>query len=95
MRIAPIQKIIPILSTSIAAYIGWALGRRFATEPATGCVTGPVLPLELETPEQIWFERSGSKLPNRYVTTAPAGTDRDGPRPNGMMQNVQRWSQPF
>ena len=24
------------------------------------------------------------------VTTSPAGTERDGPRPNGMMQNVQR-----
>ena len=29
------------------------------------------------------------------ATTSPAGTERDGPRPNGMMQNVQRWSQPF
>src|ERR687898_748212 len=28
-------------------------------------------------------------------TTAPAGTERDGPRPYGMMQKVQRWSQPF
>ena len=29
MRIAPIQKIIPILSTGLATYIGWVLGRRF------------------------------------------------------------------
>ena len=28
-------------------------------------------------------------------TTAPMGTERELPRPNGMMQKVQRWSQPF
>ena len=28
-------------------------------------------------------------------TTAPIGTERELPRPNGMMQKVQRWSQPF
>jgi GT2 family glycosyltransferase len=43
---------------------GWlrALGGRFAVEPQTDCVTGLVLPKELETPAQIWFERSGSNL---------------------------------
>jgi hypothetical protein len=43
---------------------GWlrALGGRFAVEPWTDCVTGLVLPKELETPAQIWFERSGSNL---------------------------------
>jgi hypothetical protein len=29
------------------------------------------------------------------ATTSPTGTDRELPRPNGMMQKVQRWSQPF
>lgn len=54
---------------------GWlrAIGARFVAEPATGCVTGPVLPAELETPAQLWFERSGSKLPNRGVTTTFRG----------------------
>jgi GT2 family glycosyltransferase len=47
---------------------GWlrALGGRFAVEPGTDCVTGLVLPKELETPAQIWFERSGSNL-DRHV----------------------------
>ena len=50
---------------------GWlrALGGRFAVEPRTDCVTGLVLPKELETPAQIWFERSGSKLESRYHVT--------------------------
>jgi glycosyltransferase involved in cell wall biosynthesis len=50
---------------------GWlrALGGRFAVEPQTDCVTGLVLPKELETPAQIWFERSGSKLESRYQLT--------------------------
>jgi GT2 family glycosyltransferase len=54
---------------------GWlrAVGARFAAEPATDCVTGPVLPVELETAVQIWFERSGSKLPNRFATTTFRG----------------------
>ncbi|HKE65186.1 MAG TPA: glycosyltransferase [Micromonosporaceae bacterium] len=43
-----------------------AIGRRFAAEPETDCVAGPVLPRELETPAQIWFERSGSKIGQRY-----------------------------
>ncbi len=50
---------------------GWlrALGSRFAAEPGTDCVTGLVLPKELETPAQIWFEHSGSKLESRYRLT--------------------------
>jgi GT2 family glycosyltransferase len=57
---------------------GWlrAVGARFAAEPDTDCVTGPVLPVELETAVQIWFERSGSKLPNRFVTTTFRGPAR-------------------
>lgn len=53
-----------------------AVGERFVTEPETGCVSGPVLPAELETPTQIWFERSGSKLASRYVTTTFRGPVR-------------------
>jgi cellulose synthase/poly-beta-1,6-N-acetylglucosamine synthase-like glycosyltransferase len=51
---------------------GWlrAIGRRFAAEPRTDCVTGLVLPRELETPAQIWFERSGSKVDQVYVSAS-------------------------
>jgi len=34
-----------------------AIGRRFAADPALDAVTGLILPAELETPAQIWFER--------------------------------------
>ncbi|MBM9466736.1 glycosyltransferase family 2 protein [Nakamurella leprariae] len=34
-----------------------ALGSRFAVEPELDAVTGMILPAELETPAQIWFER--------------------------------------
>lgn len=33
-----------------------AIGRRFVTEPDLQAVTGLILPAELETPAQIWFE---------------------------------------
>lgn len=33
-----------------------AIGRRFAADPALDAVTGLILPAELETPAQIWFE---------------------------------------
>lgn len=52
-----------------------AIGNRFATEPDINCVTGLVLPAELETPAQVWFERSGSKLEQRY-TRATFRNDR-------------------
>lgn len=40
---------------------GWAeaIVRRFAETPEIGCVTGPILPLELETPAQEAMERRG------------------------------------
>ncbi|NUT33975.1 MAG: glycosyltransferase family 2 protein [Hamadaea sp.] len=40
---------------------GWltSIGSRFAAEPHTAAVTGPLVPTELETPAQIWFERAG------------------------------------
>jgi hypothetical protein len=34
-----------------------ALGARFVLNPALGVVTGLILPAELETPAQVWFER--------------------------------------
>lgn len=43
-----------------------AVGRRFALEPETDAVTGLLLPYELETPAQVLFERSGSKVAHRY-----------------------------
>jgi glycosyltransferase involved in cell wall biosynthesis len=38
---------------------GWlrAIGSRFTTEPALDAVTGLILPAEMETSAQIWFER--------------------------------------
>jgi glycosyltransferase involved in cell wall biosynthesis len=62
------------------AHPGWlrGVGGRFAADPAVDCVSGVVLPAELETPAQIWFERSGSKLEQRYrvVTFHSDGTWR-------------------
>ncbi len=48
---------------------GWlrALGRRFVEEPETDAVTGLLVPRELETPAQIWLERSGSWRDRAYV----------------------------
>jgi GT2 family glycosyltransferase len=44
-----------------------ALGRRFAADPQAAAVTGLVMPKELETPAQVWFERSGSGLDRSYA----------------------------
>jgi len=59
------------------AHPGWlrGIGRRFAAEPDVDCVSGVVLPAELETPVQIWFERSGSKLGQCY---RPVSFHNDG-----------------
>ena len=46
-----------------------SLAVRFAIEPQTECVTGLVLPAELETQAQVWFERSGGKIDQRYDRT--------------------------
>jgi glycosyltransferase involved in cell wall biosynthesis len=43
-----------------------AIARRMSTQPAPDCVTGLVLPAELETPAQIWFERSGGKVADDF-----------------------------
>jgi GT2 family glycosyltransferase len=47
---------------------GWlrALGERFARTPGLAAVTGLVVPAELETPAQIFFEQSGSGLDRGY-----------------------------
>jgi GT2 family glycosyltransferase len=59
-----------------------ALGRRFADDPAADAVTGLVMPKELETPAQVWFERSGSGLDRTYVAlsfeSAARGHGRSG-----------------
>jgi glycosyltransferase involved in cell wall biosynthesis len=54
---------------------GWlrAIGRRFALEPNADAVTGLFLPSELETPAQVLFERSGSKVSNQYVRMSYQG----------------------
>jgi GT2 family glycosyltransferase len=59
------------------AQAGWlrGIGNRFHAEPDVDCVSGVVLPAELETPAQIWFERSGSKLEQRYQ---PVSFHNDG-----------------
>jgi GT2 family glycosyltransferase len=51
---------------------GWlrALGERFAREGGLAAVTGLVVPAELETPAQIFFEQSGSGLDRGYEPLA-------------------------
>ena len=53
-----------------------ALGERFVREPGVAAVTGLVVPAELETPAQIFFEESGSGLDPGY---APLTFERAGP----------------
>jgi len=43
-----------------------ALGERFAREPKLAAVTGLVVPAQLETAAQIWFEQSGSGLDRSF-----------------------------
>ena len=47
---------------------GWlrAIAERFLDEPALTGVSGLVVPCELETPAQIWFEESGLGLDRQY-----------------------------
>jgi GT2 family glycosyltransferase len=44
-----------------------AIAERFAREPELGAVTGLVVPAELETAAQIFFEQSGSGLDRGYA----------------------------
>jgi GT2 family glycosyltransferase len=61
-------EVVAFLDDDAVPLQGWlaAVGRRFALEPETDAVTGLLLPHELETPAQILFERSGSKVAHRY-----------------------------
>ena len=52
-----------------------ALSERFARAPELAAVTGLVVPAELETPAQIFFEQSGSGLDRGY---APLTFERAG-----------------
>jgi GT2 family glycosyltransferase len=47
---------------------GWlaAIADRFSADPKTDCVTGHVLPAELETLPQVWFENSGRTIGKEY-----------------------------
>jgi glycosyltransferase involved in cell wall biosynthesis len=53
-----------------------ALAGRLVEEPDVACVTGLVLPAELETPAQIWFEESGSNFARRYRRATFRAVDR-------------------
>lgn len=44
-----------------------ALCRRFGQEPEVAGVTGLVVPRELETPAQVWFEQSGNGLDRSFA----------------------------
>jgi len=44
-----------------------AIGERFAHQPELAAVAGLVVPRELETPAQIWFEQSGSGLDRNFA----------------------------
>jgi glycosyltransferase involved in cell wall biosynthesis len=49
------------------------IAARFASEPDADCVTGLVLPGELETPAQVLFEESGRTFGARYSAASFAG----------------------
>lgn len=75
-----------------AAAPSWlrSLVDRFTAEPDADCVTGLVIPAELETPAQVWFEASGNAFRPRYSPASFAGdrynvVDRlDGDRPSSI-----------
>ncbi len=60
--------VVAFIDDDVEVEPGWlrAVGARFVLEPSADCVTGPVLPKELETPAQVWFERSGGHMEQRY-----------------------------
>jgi glycosyltransferase involved in cell wall biosynthesis len=74
-------EIVAFTDDDVEVESGWlrAIGRRFAAEPLTDGVTGLVLPMELETPAQVWFETSGSKIDHCYerITFRNDGAWRD------------------
>jgi GT2 family glycosyltransferase len=60
-----------------------ALGERFAREADLVAVTGLVVPAELETPAQIFFEESGSGLDRGYAALTFERAGRFGIRRRG------------
>jgi GT2 family glycosyltransferase len=61
-------ELIAFTDDDVTADPGWlrAIAGRFLAEPELDCVTGLVLPAELETPAQVLFERSGGSPARRY-----------------------------
>ncbi|BCJ37397.1 hypothetical protein Athai_49000 [Actinocatenispora thailandica] len=58
------------------------VARAFADHPAADAVTGPVVPLVLDTRAQVWFEQFGGLSKGRGFRTwvfGPGGTDRQHP----------------
>jgi GT2 family glycosyltransferase len=72
-----IGEIIAFTDDDVQVHPGWlsALGSRFARQPHVSAVTGLVMPLELETQAQIFFEQSGSGQDRGY---APLTFERAG-----------------
>ena len=70
-------EIIAFTDDDVQVHPGWlsALGSRFARQPHISAVTGLVMPLELETQAQIFFEQSGSGQDRGY---APLTFERAG-----------------
>jgi GT2 family glycosyltransferase len=70
-------EVIAFTDDDVRVHPGWlsALGGRFARQPHVSAVTGLVVPLELETQAQIFFEQSGSGLDRGY---APLTFERAG-----------------
>ncbi|WP_104201258.1 oligosaccharide flippase family protein [Cryobacterium sp. Y29] len=56
-----------------------ALGRRFALQPEVDAVTGLILPAELETPAQVWFERYSGGFGGERTFTALTLSADSGP----------------
>jgi glycosyltransferase involved in cell wall biosynthesis len=61
-------EIVAFTDDDVLAGRGWlrALASRLAVEPDVDCATGLVLPAQLETDEQVWFERVGAGPVRRY-----------------------------
>jgi hypothetical protein len=58
-----------------------SIGERFVREPSLNAVTGLILPAELETPAQIWFERYyGGFSGERTFAPLTLSAERGGPK---------------
>jgi GT2 family glycosyltransferase len=91
-------EVIAFADDDVLIHSGWlrAIGTCFAADPGLGGLTGAILPKELETPAQIWFERSGSTYDQHYdaVTFSGDGSWRGrflgGVRPRRFQLLVRR-----